>query len=278
MHYTGKYIDKFEAAMQILFMQKGYDKVQHLDAMGKRCFGFCNGKAGIDYYMPIVNIELAIQDIAKYMNLEDRLTIKRMRSEETISVCDEEGIVYGPIIKEIAIRRPYNIYYNGGNRYLFIKKEGDFYAVTDPDGFPAIYYTKKELEKFFLDEQGMTIRLCESDGGHGKVDDIRKIWNEGWEFYRKTAKYMSRSTERREAFKGYENISSARIALWYGVMNYIQQVEKIWRLHNEIAVISGNEGKLRILESNMINAAENGQVELLPEIESAIWKEMEDEI
>lgn len=278
MYYTGKNIDTFEAAMQMLFIHNGYGIINHIDAMGKRCFGFYNGRSSNSYYIPVVNIETAIRAIAGHMDLEGRLTAKRLSVPENIMACGERGIVYGPVTGESIIRRVQNLYYSGENRFFFIKKEvGESYIIADPDGFPAAYYTKEEMEKFFLKEDGVTVMLAKNDGQHGKNGSIKKIWTEGWEFYRKKARYIERATGNIKSFDGFGGRSGERIALRCGVANYIQQMEKIWYLRGQIIGKQKDDGGLRLLQSNMQNEAEHGRIELLPEIETAIWKEIADE-
>ncbi len=279
MHYFGKYIDTFEMAMQMLFIQKGYGQIKHLDAMGKRCFGFYNGTNGENYYIPVVEIEAAINAIARHMNLENRLTAKHLVGMEAVQACDEGGIVYGPVVEESIICQPANMYYHGKNRFFYIRRESEnYYTITDPDGFPGVIYTKKELEHFFLAERGMTISLYKNDGVHGEEGNIEEIWNEGLSFYTKVVESVERTTAKKESFNDYIDISSKRIALWYGVMNYIQQIEKVRELHIQVKNMQTDDRTIRKLQSDMLKEAEKGKISALSEIEQTIWKEIVDGI
>lgn len=279
MRYFGKYIDTFEMAMQMLFIQKGYGQIKYLDAMGKRCFGFYNGTNGENYYVPVVKIEAAIDAIARHMSLENRLIAKHLVGMEAVQACDEGGIVYGPVAEESIICQPANMYYHGKNRFFYIRREsGNYYTITDPDGFPGVIYTKKELERFFLVESGITISLYENDGVHGEKGNIGKIWNEGLSFYTKVIKSVERTTAKKESFDDYNDISSKRIALWYGVVNYIQQIEKVRELHTQVKKVQADDRTIRKLQSDMLKEAEKGKTSSLSEIEHTIWKEIVDEI
>ncbi len=277
MQYTGKYIDSFAAAMQMLFLQKGYGEIRHLDAMGKRCFGFCNGTDGYSWYLPAADVETAVLGIARQINLEGKLTAGKSRVMERLH--DDGCIVYGPVTLESVVQRPDAMYYHGGNRFFYISREEEsVYAVTDPHGFPAVLYTQPELEGLFRAENGTAVSVCESDGVHGRGEDPGEIWRAGLAFHQEIAAKAAASTLKRESFTSYADLSSRRIALWYGVINCIQQTEKAWHLGRQAMGAYGDERRLRELQSGMLKAAETGEIRLLPEIEHAIWKEIIDEI
>ncbi len=277
MQYVGKYMDTFEAAMQMLFLQKGYGKITHLDAMGRRCFAFCHGTDGYGWYLPVVGAERAVHDIAIQMKLENRLTAGRFPAMERLR--EEGGIVYGPVARAAVLQRPDIMYYHGENRFFYIsREEGDVYAVTDPSGFPGVLCTEAELEEFFRVENGITVSLCENDGLQGQGADLKQIWSLGVAFHREMTGNAENSTLKKESLDAYVHLSSSRIALWYGVINFIQQTEKVFRLRTQVGGSGGSDRKLRELQSGMLKAVEEEKVYLLPETEQAIWKEIMDEI
>lgn len=279
MYYTGKHIDTFAPAMQTLFQRNGYGVVPHLDAMGKRCFGFYNGITGTDYYMPVINTEEAVRSIAEHMGLEDKLIVYRSMCAALLKECPGAGMIYGPIVGELVLRRPRDLYYHGGNRYIFIQREQrGTYHVTDPDGFPGLCFTEEELESVFHAERGVGIVLQPKVAEAIKALDVARIWRDGVAFLRETAWRMSCFTQRQEAFVCYQDTASLRIALWYGVINFVQQIERVWILRDEVLGHRRDDRRFRILQSAMIHAAEQGNVSTLPELEASVWKEIEYEV
>jgi len=283
VYYTGKYVDTFEAAMGMLFGQMGYSEIKYLNAVGKRCFGFRNGAGRGEYYLSLVGIEEAVDAIARHAGLKDRIKVWRTGDMDSVSIAEHtaQGIVCGPVNEALAVRQLKNIYYRGENHYLFIKKESeDRYVIADPEGFSALLYTKEDIMGVFQQEKnGVIIGLRENDGGCQETPDLKEIWDEGCIFHREISCRQPDSTECAEAFAGYENITSLRTALWYGVMNFLQQTERLWELKREAGILQEyHDEHLRILQSDMTEAAENGEVTRLAEIESAIWKEIIDEV
>ena len=278
-HYYGKYVDLFELSMKMLFVEKGYGEIPHLDAMGKRCFAFQNGYVRGGYYVPVADVETSVQMIAKYMGIGDRFKSWKPKSIEELGKYAEEGIVYGPIGNEIAIRRLKNIYYYGDNRYIYLKRDSSGkYILSDPDGFPALYYTGAELENLLYEECGVAVRLQKCENGYQNVFELERIWEDGWQFHRESVGRVEKLTQYLKAFEGYDGSSGARVALWTGVQNFLQHTEKIWNLKEEIKATVKKSGRLLGLQSDMIRAAEEGKAGLLPAIETAIWKELQDEI
>ena len=273
MFYSGTYIDLFECAMRILFIKKGYGAIPHLDAMGKRCFGFCNGGEGKGYYIPIVGIAEAVGTIAEYTKLEGKLTIQRLETAEEFMEYAAEGIVYGPIKEVVAIRQVKNLYYRAENRYMYIQAESEGgYCVTDPDGFPVLYYREQEMRALFCHEKGIVIRLQENEGMHSHIEDIETIWRNGWEFHGRVVT-QQRTTLCKDAFKGYNGSASSQIALRYGVINFLENVEKIRNLGYDLGRVE-KRSNLRKMQCEMLEIAECGQVDRLPSVEAEIWKEL----
>lgn len=278
-HYYGKYIDLFEISMKMLFVKKRYGEIPYLDAMGKRSFVFQNGNDGGEYYMPAADVEESVEMIAKYTGIGERLQAWKPKCIEELGKYVEDGIVYGPIRCETAIRRLKNMYYYGANRYIFLQRDSSGrYILADPDGFPELYYTEAEIERLLYEECGVAIRLQECESVHQKALELERIWEDGWKFHREAEGRVEKLTQSRDAFENYDGSSGARLALWIGVQNFLQHTEKIWHLKEEIEGIAQKSSRLLGLQSDMIRAAEEGKAELLPEIEIVIWKELEDEI
>lgn len=278
MFYSGKYMDLFESAMKILFVKKGYEAFPHLDAMGKRCFGFANGKDGKSYYIPIADTKEAIEAIAEYTNLKKELRIHCVEAVEEFMEYIPEGIVYGPISGEVAVRRVKNLYYRANNCYVYMQAgPGNRYCITDPDGFPVLYYSEEEMRSLLCRERGVLIRLKGNDGMRRKAESAEVIWKEGWKFHRMAAEHGRETTLWKDAFESYDKSASSQIALRYGVMNFLEHMEKIWKLGNDLGV-SKNEWDFRKLQCEMMKTAEEGRAEKLPLLEADIWKVLSDEI
>lgn len=274
MFYSGKYIDLFEWAMKTLFVKKGYGMIPHLDAIGKRCFGFCNKEEEKGYYLPIVDITEAVKAIAEYTNLEGKLTVQHLETVEELLEYAAEGIVYGPAEGEVAVRQVKNLYYHAENRFVYLQAgpEGR-YCITDPEGFPVLYYRKREMQALFCREKGMVIRLQENDGIHRQIGNAEEIWRRGWEFHRMVAELDQGTTLCEDAFQGYNGSASSQIALRYGVINFLEHVGKIQNLRNELEK-EKESSNLRNLQCEMLTIAERGQTDRLSLVEAAIWKEL----
>lgn len=278
MFYSGKYLDLFESVMKILFRKKGYEAGSHLDAMGKRCFGFYNREDKKGYYIPIVDTREAVEAIAAYMNLEKKLQVYSLEAVEEVMEYVSEGVVYGPVEEEVAVRRIKNLYYHAENCYVYIQAgpEG-MYCVTDPDGFPVLYYSEEEISSLLCRGKGVLIRLKENDGIHRNIESVKVIWRDGWKFHRMATESVRETTLWKDAFESYNGSASSQIALRYGVMNFLEHTEKVWRLGSDLGV-NTEEWDFRKLQCEMMKIAEKGQVEKLPLIEAAIWKVLTDEI
>ena len=274
MFYSGKYIDLFESAMKTLFVKKGYGMVPHLDAIGKRCFGFRNRVEEKGYYIPIAGVAEAVKAIAEYTKLEKKLTVRHLETAEEFLKYAAEGIVYGPMDGETAVRQVKNLYYHAENRFVYVQADAEGrYCITDPDGFPVLYYGEGEMREIFSREKGKVIRLQENGGIYRPVENAEAIWRSGWKFHRMAAELDQGTTLCEEAFKGYDGSASSQIALWYGVINFLEHVEKIQNLRYDLGrKKQGNY--LRKLQCEMLRIAECGQADRLSSVEAAIWKEL----
>ena len=278
MFCAGKSIDLFEYAMEMLFSAKGYGKVSHLDVMGRRCFGFCNRRDGKGFYVPIINIEEAVKAISYSMHLREKLISYCPQTEEELIASAEEGIVYGPVEGELAVRRIRNLYYHGNNRFLYMKKNPDgVFEVMDPDGFPKLRCTENEIRSLFCGRDGRIICLKKNNGRFQQIANAENIWQSGWEFHRRISDSSLDSDVYCRNFESYDGSSSTQITLMCGVMNFMQHMEKIYCLKKELGRDKGNDS-FRDLLCDMLEASEHGEVGKLPQIEAAIWKELAHEV
>lgn len=278
MFYAGKYIDLFEYAMQMLFLDKRYGKIPYLDVMGKRSFGFRHRRDGRGFYVPIVGTKEAAEAISHQMHLERKLTSYCPETAEDLIKSAAEGIVYGPVERELAVRRIKNLYYHGDNRYLYIKRNSEnVYEVTDPDGFPKLRCTETEIRSLYCGKKGMIICLKENDGRFQQIENAENIWQSGWEFHRRIYDSAQDKNMIQGNFESYDGSCSTQIMLLCGVMNFMQHMEKIYGFKRELGRDKGN-GSFRDLLCGILEAAERGEVGRLAQIETAIWKELADEV
>ena len=96
MFYFGKYIDTFESAFRQMLSYHGVGSLEHIDCIGKRCFGFLIGGNVRDWFRPAVSIRMAIELISEKTGLDLFVAEEKTDPEAVLEIL-QKGAVMGPV-------------------------------------------------------------------------------------------------------------------------------------------------------------------------------------
>lgn len=271
MFYFGKYIDTFESAFRQMLSYHGVGSLEHIDCIGKRCFGFLIGGNVRDWFRPAVSIRMAIELISEKTGLDLFVAEEKTDPEAVLEIL-QKGAVMGPVRKGIAVTEVRHLYYHGDAHYLFVaEEEGKGFQMTDPEGYPAIPIDRKLLlEILSLDRPSILYINAEKPKIYKEID-YDMILKEGLAFhdsFQKNTEHMIQT-----AVSQYEDTAGNRLALQYGLMNYVLQINKSFRLAEFCGYM---DKEMRNIYQEQLDAVycinRDRNVQELPKLVREIWE------
>lgn len=269
MFYTGKYIDTFEPAFQQMLAFHGMSAAAHIDCIGKRCFGFLMGESVKDWFRPAVSVKEAAAEISEKTGMELSVAGEERSIQDKMEIL-RSGAVAGPVWTEAVMPEIRHVYYRGDAHYLFISSgKEEEYCISDPEGFPRIPADSTLIETILRRDRPSVLYLKKRTSADRTEPDLRKVMEEGVAFHSRLAGGMEMV---RDSVCRYEDTVYNRLALQYGLMNYVLQMDKVFRL----AVVCGFlDGRVvphyQKLIGRIYQTGENQKIQELPEIMREIW-------
>ncbi len=271
MLYFGKYIDTFEYAVRQMLSYDGIDSPEHIDCIGKRCFGFLMGEDVRDWFRPAVSVGAAVESISEKTGL-GLCTAEETADPEAGLEILQKGAVMGPVRKGIAVPEARHLYYHGDAHYLFVEgKEGGGYQVTDPEGFPSVPADRKLLLEILVLDRPSIIYTDSKKTKTCKGIDYDAVLKEGLAFHDRFQKDTEDIMQR--AVSRYKDTAGNRLALQYGLMNCVLQINKIFRLAEICGYMDRETHDLyRERLDALYHINRDRGVQELPKLISEIWE------
>lgn len=265
----GKQMDTFDASFQRMMKYHGQEAVTHVDCIGKRCFGFLMGDCVKEWFRPAVSLEYVADQIEKKTGISITAIDTKRKTEDILELL-KEGVVVGPVWSVEAVPEIRHLYYHGDTHYLFISGNGEGkYRITDPEGFPEFWTDEKEIAEMLQKDQPSILYLKEKKFKSNKPVDFKEVLEEGLSFHsclHKEKKYVL------DAVRNYHISSQNRLSLQYGLINYIQQTDKVFRLSDHCGILSSNAlDTYQILKNRVYHIYMEQNILELPEVLDSIW-------
>ncbi len=261
-------MDTFEAAFWQMMSYHGLESVAHIDCIGKRCFGFLMGESVKEWFRPAVSLAYAAEQIEALAGIP--VAAEVCRQPEEVPALLEMGVVLGPVWSLEAVPEIRHVYYHGGTHYVFVKgnKEG-MYCITDPEGFPEFWVYEKEIRTMLQKDCPYVLYLKERDMDRNPYVDLGRVLEEGISFYRQ---FQEERNSVLDAVDKYQKSSQNRLSLQYGLMNYMLQMDKVFRLAWDCGTVTQKDlQSYQNLKSRIYGIGMEQEVKELPDILNRIW-------
>lgn len=233
MWYYGKKRDTFSCAINILFTEKGYEKIPFLDCVSGRAFCMECKKSVKWWFETAVSIPKALDHINDFVFGGEgviKCAGNAALSAENRHMLLQEGCVTGPIRKETSITHLQDRFYQGNQYYFFVKREADGrIRITDPLGIPIYYVDDRNTENvlewgeyvIWMQPSKTTLQTAEVDW-----DTVLK---NGFDRY-KIHSAEPCSIKRYNFSDHYQSCSSAHTSLHMALNHYLTQMAEIGNL------------------------------------------------
>lgn len=271
MYYAGKMLDLFESAMNQMLENAGIGKVNYLDCISRRSFGFTAGIEEKERFCPYI----ALEEAASHLSLElgIKLVCRKIMSIGEIPRC-EKPMVLGPLKEGVAVKGIREYYYNGKCHYIFVEKiEGERFRAFDPRGIPGLYVPKEKMTGIIAMSKPYIIYL-EDFRKNCREPESSHIFKEGIKYHNRIKR--NESEEIKNIIQMYKKGRGNSLSLQYGILNACLQIDKNFLLAEECGKISETvERKYYICKQSLYKAVQNEKIETIPEIWNRIWELLE---
>lgn len=209
-------------------MMEYYDQepVSHIDCVGKRCFGFSMGNSVSEWFRPAISLDNAVKQIEKKTGIPVAVTDTQKKNDNVLKML-KSGAVVGPVWSLEAVPEIRHLYYHGDTRYLFISGDNKgCYRITDLEGFPEFWANEKEVLEMLKRDRPYVLHL-EKKIFQRKYVNFKEILEEGLSFFRCLNEEKNQVFQ---AVKDYRESPQNRLAIQYGLINCMQNMDKVFRL------------------------------------------------
>lgn len=265
MHYIGKSLDTFEMAFAQMLECFGIPQILFLDCISLRCFGVNMGNTVKEWFRPSISIPQSIARISETVGLS---LICRPLAREEISFFSGKGLLLGPITNHVAVQELRDYYYCGAENYLFCRTAGkNMFELFDPRGYVGLRLSEEQLQQILSEETA----LCTwPESVNCMQISPAYILEYGLCYHEKIREDEYRQMER--AAQGYTYTRGHTISLQYGVINYLLQLDKVFKLGFECGLLTSRAEERYMEEKQALYAlARQETITDLPYIVDRIW-------
>lgn len=273
MYYAGKRLDTFEMALNQLLEYRCGRMLTYLDCVSLRCFGYAVNGSVKEWFRPWLCLDEAVKNLADETGLS--LRCRKAETLEEMLEYAEKGVVIGPVARGMAVADIREYYYGGCAHFLFVAAEGgDAYRLFDPMGLPDLLIMKNNLLNEGADWSTIEFVYLADETNITWEPDEGGIYKNGLRFHGAIREMEKDSLT--EAVACYEDSRANRIALQYGVMNFLGQTEKVMAVAEAAGCLGRNQIEaLRRVRHSLYEISRRGGVRELPMVLNEFWELLE---
>lgn len=263
MMFTGKHGDTFEMAFAQLLACANQKKNPWVDCAALRCFGF-RADGGMEvWFQPLISLPDAAAALSEALAV--KLHCERVKEPFRVP---ENSFMLGPLTDGIAVPELRDSYYHGNGRFLLVKKtQAEQVEVFDPRGFDGLLLPYGELERRLPLQGAFCLWLCGVDESRVSAGPEELLYR-GLEYHDNVTSEELCELERVRS--NYVANSRNEIALRYGILNMVQQLDKVFSLAEACGWKTSEQ--YREEKQALFACGFEGDVSELPETVSRIWR------
>lgn len=248
--YTGKSLDTFEAAMNMLLMNNQYEFIPDLDCIGMRNCSMIHLNKMSQWFQPAINTMKSLKYIEEALSVEGLFEVRKVNESNLCMMWkDDRPFVLGLVNKKKLFHKIDVNYYDGNRNYLYCFQWKGKRVIHEPDGAPFLLCDDKDVKNFMNGREYLYQIFINRNKKLQLVE--RKAILQAW----LKCKYANSNNPNEIQNYDYSKINhlsaSNEIELQFGLHNYMIQTYKIIRF---LFKNSGNEESSRIFQkySNII--------------------------
>jgi hypothetical protein len=225
--YTGKSMDGFENAMNMLFINNGYEEVKHLDCISMRNCAMSNAGAMSQWFSPMTSTIESIGHISQALGALDLFEVREIREIDKGSILQPQNkpFILGPINKKRFFNKIDANFYDGNRNYVYCFSVEGKLIVHEPDGVPCVTVDEKDIENF-MRGKNMLYQIFINPNKTLKKPNRKEILQK-WA----SCKSIYANSPEEIANYNYSSIkdlsASNELELKYGLQNYMIQIYKM---------------------------------------------------
>lgn len=237
--YTGKSMDGFENAMNMLFINNGYEEVKHLDCISMRNCSMSNAGTMSQWFSPMISTIQSIGYISQVLGALDIFEVREIHeiNRDSIMKTKDKPFVLGPINKKRFFNKIDANFYDGNRNYVYCYSFEGKLIVHEPDGVPCVTVDEKDIENFIRGKKRLYQIFINPNKTLKKQNrkEILQKWTSCKSIY---ANYPEEIVNYNySSIKGLS--ASNELELKYGLQNYMIQTYKM--IHMVLEGIAGDK-------------------------------------
>lgn len=226
--YTGKSLDGFENAINMLLINNGYEPIEYLDCISLRNCAMSNTDVMSQWFSPMVNTFQSIEHISMALGALKLFKVREIceiGKNDLFLTENNKSFVLGPINKKRLINKIDANFYDGNRNYIYCFFDKGQLIAHEPDGVPYVTLGEKDMESFMKGRRMVYQIFINPDQIIKKPDrkEVLQKWIDSMRTYKNHPDEIANID-----YSKIKNLSASNELEWkYGLQNYMIQTYKM---------------------------------------------------